>query len=312
MFLVAFVVVATLQVFPVQGFMHHDPHCFVRPCFATIRHAASKDDDDTMFDPLLSPHSYPNGVDAGAVPPGQGKDEIHIDTERRDGEKRSFGFLTHRTEATLGDEEPIGEVGDAVMFDPLLSPHAYPKGIDSGPVSQEATVDKQSSSPKKPFGISLDSAPTPPSSRSIDPATFDPTLSPHAYGNQPSEEKVGILLIDHGSKSPAANERLAYIADRYREQHGGIVQIAHMELAEPSIQDGIRALLQEDVDEILCQPYFLSPGRHVREDIPHLVEDAIQALDVQIPCRITPHVGSVTDGMVQAIHSLVTQTAASD
>ena len=49
-----------------------------------------------------------------------------------------------------------------------------------------------------------------------------------------------------------------------------------MEIAPPSIKDGIQTFVEEEgVEKIVCHPYFLSPGRHVVEDIPQVIEEAI-------------------------------------
>ena len=40
---------------------------------------------------------------------------------------------------------------------------------------------------------------------------------------------------------------------------------------------------QIEKDEIICHPYFLSPGRHVREDIPRIVNEAVSSLEIEIP-----------------------------
>jgi sirohydrochlorin ferrochelatase len=82
-----------------------------------------------------------------------------------------------------------------------------------------------------------------------------------------------------------------------------------MEIATPTIQDGIASLLELGVDEIVCHPFFLSPGRHVQEDIPRIVKDAIDALKVSIPVKTSAHVGSQTEIMIGAIHSLVSETS---
>jgi len=88
-----------------------------------------------------------------------------------------------------------------------------------------------------------------------------------------------------------------------------IVRACHMEIAPPFIQDGIRDLVLAGVDEIVCHPYFLSPGKHVTQDIPKLVDESLETLDVQIPVRTTDPVGSRTDVMLRAIHSLVEETS---
>ena len=59
-------------------------------------------------------------------------------------------------------------------------------------------------------------------------------------------------------------------------------------------------------DEIVCHPYFLSPGRHVKEDIPKLVQEAIENLNIDnIRVVITDPLGSNTPLMIGAIHSIV-------
>jgi sirohydrochlorin ferrochelatase len=63
------------------------------------------------------------------------------------------------------------------------------------------------------------------------------------------------------------------------------------------------------VDEIVCHPYFLSPGRHVVQDIPTIVAAAVDALDITVPVRTTAPLGSVTDVMMGAIHALVQETS---
>ena len=84
-----------------------------------------------------------------------------------------------------------------------------------------------------------------------------------------------ILLVDHGSRRTAANELLGQIAERLRERTPScVVEIAHMEIATPSIADGIAACAAAGADEIVVHPYFLAPGNHSTHDIPRLVDEA--------------------------------------
>ena len=53
-----------------------------------------------------------------------------------------------------------------------------------------------------------------------------------------------------------------------------IVFHAHMELAEPSIQQAIDACVAAGAKEIIVHPYFLGPGRHSTHDIPRMVAKA--------------------------------------
>jgi sirohydrochlorin ferrochelatase len=88
-----------------------------------------------------------------------------------------------------------------------------------------------------------------------------------------------ILLIDHGSRLKAANDLLHAVAELLRELVGGryIVEVAHMELAEPDIAAGVRACVAAGASEVIAMPYMLAPGRHALQDIPQLVEEALQA-----------------------------------
>lgn len=211
-------------------------------------------------------------------------------------------------------------------FDPLLSPHAYPNGIGKAPDQKPiAPTDEDRYDPLQLsiFGQGRSSPATNPPDIDTD-SVFDPTISPHEYakgtpdtiiGDEPVEAPsltVGILLMDHGSRSAASNQRLHDLARLYEQSVGSsrvIVRAAHMEIASPSIEEGLEALLSQGVDEIVCHPYFLSPGRHVGEDIPRLVAAAVDKLEIDIPVVTTAPVGSSTDVMIRAIDSLVSETS---
>jgi sirohydrochlorin ferrochelatase len=102
-----------------------------------------------------------------------------------------------------------------------------------------------------------------------------------------------ILLVDHGSRRAAANELLGQIAESLRDRTPScVVEIAHMEIAPPSIADGIAACVAAGADEIVVHPYFLGPGRHTSETIPELVKAAARAhagLDIRISAPLGIH-----------------------
>ena len=84
-----------------------------------------------------------------------------------------------------------------------------------------------------------------------------------------------ILLVDHGSRLSEANEMLEEIAALMaRVAPSYHVGLAHMELAEPTIEQGFVACVAAGAREIIVQPYMLSPGRHSTQDIPRMVEEA--------------------------------------
>lgn len=86
---------------------------------------------------------------------------------------------------------------------------------------------------------------------------------------------LGIVLVDHGSKRDEANALLEDVAQLFRGTTGAsIVEIAHMELAEPSIAQAIARCVAQGARRIVVHPYFLAPGRHSTSDIPRMVAEA--------------------------------------
>ena len=115
-----------------------------------------------------------------------------------------------------------------------------------------------------------------------------------------SEPEAAILLVDHGSRRAQANEQLGRIAALVRErQPGRVVHFAHMELAEPTIAEGIAACVADGAREIVVHPYMLAPGRHSREDIPAMCEEAAAA-HPEVRVRVTGPLG-VHPGLVDVI-----------
>lgn len=89
--------------------------------------------------------------------------------------------------------------------------------------------------------------------------------------------KRAILLIDHGSRRHEAHEQLVDLGRRLAARADDeqlIVEVAHMEIAEPSIFAGFSACIQRGATEVVAIPCLLSRGRHVSEDIPRLLTEA--------------------------------------
>ena len=80
--------------------------------------------------------------------------------------------------------------------------------------------------------------------------------------------RIALLLIAHGSRRPEANADLEHVAAELRERgHYPIVQVSFLELAEPAIEAGGVLCVQADATDVILLPYFLSPGKHVVEDL---------------------------------------------
>jgi sirohydrochlorin ferrochelatase len=85
---------------------------------------------------------------------------------------------------------------------------------------------------------------------------------------KPANTKAAALLIAHGSRVEAANQDLVDLAEQLRTlEIYPIVEIAYLELAEPTIPDAGAACARAGGEQVYLLPYFLSAGAHVRDDL---------------------------------------------
>lgn len=101
---------------------------------------------------------------------------------------------------------------------------------------------------------------------------------------------AAIVLVDHGSRSAEANRVLGRVARLLRRRlPGRIVEIAHMELAPPSIDAAIARCAARGASAVVVHPFFLAPGLHARRDVPRLAREAARAHGLRI--RVTRPLG---------------------
>lgn len=119
------------------------------------------------------------------------------------------------------------------------------------------------------------------------------------------EEIIGVVLVDHGSRRSASNEQLERFASLYASATGReVVEAAHMELAEPSIAEAFARCVERGASTVVVAPFFLSPGRHVQEDIPALAAEAAEAHPgikylVSAPIGLHPLMAEVMDSRLR-------------
>ncbi len=88
-------------------------------------------------------------------------------------------------------------------------------------------------------------------------------------------DPLGVILVDHGSRRDESNAMLLEVVSEFQAATGfAIVEPAHMELAEPSIDTAFSRCIERGATKIVVFPYFLLPGRHWNEDIPRLAAAA--------------------------------------
>lgn len=79
---------------------------------------------------------------------------------------------------------------------------------------------------------------------------------------------TGILLIAHGSRLSAANQDLVDLAAAVAARRpGNLVEIGYLELARPSVPEGLERCVARGATRIVMAPYFLSTGVHVTRDL---------------------------------------------
>eukprot|EP00899_Mesostigma_viride_P020789 jgi/Mesvir1/28711/Mv19682-RA.1 len=104
-------------------------------------------------------------------------------------------------------------------------------------------------------------------------------------------ERVGVVVVDHGSRRKESNEMFEEFVAMFAEQGPyHIVEAAHMELAHPSIHDAFARCVERGAHAVIVSPFFLFPGRHWKSDIPDLAAQASSALG-GIPFLVTAPLG---------------------
>lgn len=78
-----------------------------------------------------------------------------------------------------------------------------------------------------------------------------------------------MLIVGHGSRRREANDDVREVARMIGERgEFPLVQPAFLEIEHPNVAEGFEALVSLGASSITVHPYFLSPGRHTRGDIP--------------------------------------------
>ena len=121
-----------------------------------------------------------------------------------------------------------------------------------------------------------------------------------------THQKIGVLLVNHGSHSATWRQALLDLEARVRDSilaSGTIegVKTAHMEYTEPSIATQMKAFDNEGFSNIIIVPIFLTISSHSFDDIPTIIgqkedpqlvaslaEEKIECYKAQAKTHITP------------------------
>jgi len=108
-----------------------------------------------------------------------------------------------------------------------------------------------------------------------------------------------LLVVAHGSRLAASNDEVRELVDLMRK-HNQVydrIECAFLELAAPSISEGIQTCIDGGAKEVIVLPYFLAAGTHVVNDIPGLIGEKQQQYP-DIVIQQARHVGALP-GMIE-------------
>ena len=117
-------------------------------------------------------------------------------------------------------------------------------------------------------------------------------------------EHERILLLAHGSSDSHWCDTFEQLAAPTLKAHP-TASIAYMELAEPSLEQEGERLSAEGATQVSVIPLFLAAGRHLRKDVPEMIEGLEKKFSVHIrllrPIGEDPELGEAIERVVGRI-----------
>lgn len=113
-----------------------------------------------------------------------------------------------------------------------------------------------------------------------------------------------ILLLAHGSSDPRWCQTFETLAGPTLDMLPQ-ARVAYMELAEPSLEAEVEKAAAEGITDIRVVPLFLAAGRHLRKDVPAMLEAYRQRLGVTI--ELLPPIGE-DPRLGEALKAIVTDS----
>jgi len=100
-----------------------------------------------------------------------------------------------------------------------------------------------------------------------------------------------VLLISHGSQLAVTEEEIRALLGILKDKSDiPIFEYAFLEIASPSIPEGIDLCVQRGASQIIILLNFLNSGKHVDEDIPKIISEAREKYP-QVKFHITKPIG---------------------
>ena len=90
-----------------------------------------------------------------------------------------------------------------------------------------------------------------------------------------SLKKSAYLIIAHGTRDPEGKKALGEFLKKFRAAYPHrFVEGAFLSLAKPTIPEAIECCVRQGSEQIFVIPLLFFPGRHAKEDIPRIIQEA--------------------------------------
>jgi len=123
-----------------------------------------------------------------------------------------------------------------------------------------------------------------------------------------SDENRALVLFAHGSRDPQWAEPFRAIQRRVAAAKPGVtVEVAFLEIMEPSLSDSVDALAAAGLRHITIAPLFMAQGAHVKRDLAAIIE-TLRNRHPDVELALLPAAGEADD-VLDAIGSWVLKHA---
>lgn len=113
-----------------------------------------------------------------------------------------------------------------------------------------------------------------------------------------------LIVFGHGSRDPLWAETLVALSGRIRDaMPDADIELAYLEFMTPTLAQCVDALWQRGCRDIDVLPVFVAEGAHLRQELPHLVQQASLGRE-GLTMQLLPAMGDlpdVQDGVVRFV-----------
>ncbi|MCC6586567.1 MAG: hypothetical protein IT168_07605 [Bryobacterales bacterium] len=100
--------------------------------------------------------------------------------------------------------------------------------------------------------------------------------------------RTGVAIFAHGSAVESANEAVREVVRQFQALSGfELVEPSFLELGQPPLAGAVGILVERGAEHVVVVPYFLTLGKHLKRDLPRIVQE-IAGIHPGVKFTITP------------------------